>query len=98
MRPTRLVAAFALVGSCLAVGAGTQLLARADAPAPLPNGTYCQGPQASQPLSGPTHVMNIVLENESSVAVDNSPDAVFEKGTLDAQCGTFSETAMHSVT
>ena len=90
--------ALAVVGGCLAVGAGTQLLARADAPAPLPVGTYCQGAQASQPSSGPRQVINIVLENESSVAVDNSPDAVFEKGTLDAQCGTFSETAMHSVT
>jgi hypothetical protein len=42
--------------------------------------------------------MNIVLENESSVSVDTSPDATFERGTLDTQCGTFSETAMHSVT
>jgi hypothetical protein len=98
MRRTRLVTAIALVGGCLTFGAGSQLIASADAPAPLPSGTYCQGPQATQPATGPTHVMNIVLENESSVAVDNSPDATFERGTLDAQCGTFSETAMHSIT
>jgi len=96
MRRTRLLTALVLVGGCLAVGAGTQLLARADAAAPLPAGTYCQGPQATQPQAGPTHVIDIALENESSVSVDNSPDATFEKGTLDTQCGTFSETAMHS--
>jgi len=96
MRRTRLLTALVLVGGCLAVGAGTQVLARADSPAPLPAGTYCQGPQAGQPQAGPTHVIDIVLENESSVSVDNSPDATFQKGTLDAQCGTFSETAMHS--
>jgi hypothetical protein len=96
MRRTRLMTALALVGGCLAVGAGTQLLARADPAAPLPVGTYCQGPQASQPLSGPTHVMDIVLENESPASIDTSPDATFQRGTLDAQCGTFSATAMHS--
>jgi hypothetical protein len=98
MRRTRLVTAIALVGGCLAFGAGSRLLARADAPAPLPSGTYCQGQQATQPATGPTHVIDIMLENESSVSVDNSPDATFERGTLDAQCGTFSETAMHSTT
>jgi hypothetical protein len=98
MKLTRLMTALALVAGCVAVGAGTALLARADPAAPLPVGTYCQGPQTSQPSSGPRQVIDIMLENESSVAVDDSPDAVFEKGTLDAQCGTFSETAMHSVT
>jgi hypothetical protein len=98
MRRTRLVTAIALVGGCLAVGAGSQLVATADAPPSLPSGTYCQGPQTTQPATGPTHVMNIVLENESSTSVDSSPDATFERGTLDAQCGTFSETAMHSIT
>ncbi len=98
MRRTRLVTALALVGGCLAFGAASQLIARADAPAPLPSGTYCQGPQPTQPAAGPTHVIDIVLENESSVSVDNSPDATFERGTLEAQCGTFGETAMHSTT
>ena len=96
MRRTRLVTAIALVGGCLTFGAGSQLIARADAPAPLPSGTYCQGPQTTQPATGPTDVLNIVLENESSASVENSPDATFEKGTLDTQCGTFSQTAMHS--
>ena len=96
MRRTRLVTALALVAGCLTLGAGTMLIARADAAPPLPAGTYCQGPQASQPAAGPSHVIDLVLENESSVAVDNSPDATFEKGTLDTQCGTFTETAMHS--
>ena len=82
------VTALALVGGCLAVGAGTQLLARADAPAPLPSGTYCQGPQPTQPSSGPTHVLDIVLENESPASIDSSPDAIFQRGILDAQCGT----------
>ena len=40
--------------------------------------------------------MNIVLENESPASIESSPDATFQKGTLDAQCGTFSATAMHS--
>ncbi len=96
MRRTRVLTALVLVGGCLAVGAGSQLLARADAAAPLLAGTYCQGPQATQPQAGPTHVIDIVLENESSGSVDNSPDATFQRGTLDTQCGTFSETAMHS--
>lgn len=98
MRRTRLVTAIALVGGCLTFGASSQLSAIADPPPPLPSGTYCQGPQATQPATGPTHVIDIMLENESSVSVDNSPDATFERGTLDAQCGTFSETAMHSTT
>jgi hypothetical protein len=72
MRRTRLVTALALVGGCLTFGAGSLLIARADAPAPLPSGTYCQGPQPTQPATGPTHVIDIVLENESSVSVDNS--------------------------
>jgi hypothetical protein len=42
--------------------------------------------------------MDIMLENESAVSVESSPDATFERGTLDTQCGTFSQTAMHSVT
>jgi hypothetical protein len=88
--------ALALVGGCVAVGAGTQLLARADPAAPLPVGTYCEGLQTTQPSSGPTHVLDIVLENESPAAIDSSPDATFQRGTLDAQCGTFSATAMHS--
>jgi hypothetical protein len=96
MRRTRLVMAVALTGGCLTFGAVSQLIARADAPAPLPTGTYCQGPQATQPTSGPTHVMDIVLENESPASIDSSPDATFQRGTLNAQCGTFSETAMHS--
>jgi hypothetical protein len=40
--------------------------------------------------------MDIVLENESPASIDSSPDAIFQRGTLDAQCGTFSATAMHS--
>ncbi len=98
MRRTRLVTAIALVGGCLVVGGGSQLVASADGSPSLPTGTYCQGPQASQPATGPTHVMNIVLENESSTSVDSSRDATFERSTLDTQCGAFSETAMHSVT
>lgn len=98
MRRTRLLTAITLVGGCLVFGAANQLLARADAPPPLPAGTYCQGPQASQPSSGPTNVIDIMLENESSTSVESSPDATFEQGTLDAQCGTFSQTSMHSTT
>jgi hypothetical protein len=97
-RRTRLLTVTALVGGCLTFGAGSQLIARADAPAPLPAGTLCQGPQSTQPASGPTHVIDIMLENESSVSVETSPDATFERGTLDAQCGTFSQTSMHSTT
>ena len=40
--------------------------------------------------------MDIVLENESPASIDSSPDALFQRGTLDAQCRTFSATAMHS--
>ena len=92
------LAAVVLLLGLVAVGELTaHIQARADVP-PLPAGTLCQGPQASQPASGPTHVINIVLENESTANVESSPDATFERGTLDAQCGTFSQTAMHSTT
>ena len=72
--------------------------AAADAPPPLPAGTLCQGPQNFQPAAAPTHVMHIVLENESAQDVNVSPDATFERGTLDTQCGTFGETNMKSTT
>src|SRR5665213_2949793 len=92
-----LMIVLALVGSsCVGVGALTVIRAHADPAPPLPVGTYCQGPQPSQPVTGPTHVLNIVLENESAVTVDASPDAPFENGTLNSQCGTFGQGAMHS--
>lgn len=65
---------------------------------PLPPGTFCQGPQPGQPASGPTHVMQVVLENESAMDVAASADAPFQRGTLDAQCGTFGPTNMKSTT
>ncbi|MCU1551315.1 MAG: hypothetical protein JWR36_1875 [Glaciihabitans sp.] len=66
--------------------------------APLPVGTYCQGPQAQQPASGPTKVIMLDLENESSSSISGSPDAPFQNGTLSAQCGNFATSAMHSTT
>jgi len=40
--------------------------------------------------------MNIALENESPASIGSSPDATFQRGTLDTRCGTFSAPAMHS--
>ena len=87
-----------LLPSCVTVGALTVIGAHADpvAAPPLPAGTYCQGPQATQPVTGPTHVLNIVLENVSAVTIDGSPDAPFQNGTLNSQCGRFGPGAMHS--
>jgi hypothetical protein len=42
--------------------------------------------------------MQVVLENESAQDVGASADAAFERGTLDAQCGTFGPTNMKSTT
>jgi hypothetical protein len=72
--------------------------AGADVAGPLATGTYCQGPQTYQPQQGPQKVMMIVLENESSVSVDNSPDATFQSATLQKQCGNFLSSQMHSTT
>jgi hypothetical protein len=66
--------------------------------AALPATTYCQGPQADQPAAGPTKVIMLELENESSSSISGSPDAPFENGTLSGQCGNFSTSAMHSTT
>ena len=66
--------------------------------AALPAGTYCQGPQPEQPASGPTKVIMLDLENESSSSISGSPDAPFQNGTLSAQCGNFATAAMHSTT
>jgi hypothetical protein len=96
-RPLRYIAAVGAAALVFA-GAANVVGARADAAPPLPVGTYCQGPQPTQPATGATHVINLVLENESAITVDQSPDATFENGTLDTQCGTFSQTAMHSTT
>src|ERR1019366_6828141 len=57
---TRCLVVVVLLLGLVAVGElTTPPQARADVP-PLPAGTLCQGPQASQPASGPTHVINIV--------------------------------------
>src|SRR5690348_12549855 len=94
-RAAVLVAAFAFVAWGSPVG---ERAAAADPPPPLPAGTFCQGPQAFRPASAPSHVMHVVLENESAQDVNSSPDATFERGTLDTQCGTFGETNMKSTT
>ena len=96
-----MVAAGALIGfgaSLPAIAQTSTAVQQAAAATPLPTGTYCQGPQTSQPATGPTKVMLINLENESSSAITGSPDAPFENGTLTQQCGTFSTSAMHSTT
>jgi hypothetical protein len=84
-----------LAGGTLLVATGA---AQADTPPPLAAGTYCQGAQSSEPATGPTHVVNIMLENESDQSIETSPDATFERGTLDAQCGDFAQSTMHSTT
>src|SRR4051812_19743551 len=93
-RRAALIAALVCAGGIVARDSA----AAADPAPPLPAGTYCQGAQSFQPATGPTHVMHVVLENESAQDVDASPDAVFERGTLDAQCGTFGQTNMKSTT
>jgi hypothetical protein len=61
----------------------------------LPVDTYCQGADPSQPVSGPTKVMVIVGENESSTKI-NSTDTPFQADTLAAQCGSLAN--MHGET
>src|SRR3954466_7355890 len=97
LRRARAAVLVAALG-CAAAGFLTSGTAAADDVPPLPPGTFCQGAQPFQPAHGPTHVMHVVLENESAQDVDASPDAPFERGTLDTQCGTFGETNMKSTT
>ena len=85
-----------IAGAALGVLAGAVPGTAADTP--LPSGTYCQGPQTTQPTGGPTKVALIDLENESASAVTSSPDAPFQNGTLSGQCGGFAPTVMHSIT
>src|SRR3954447_12592721 len=91
-------AVVAAVLGCAAAGFLTSGTAAADPVPTLPPGTFCQGAQPFSPAHGPTHVMHVVLENESAQDVDASPDAPFERGTLDTQCGTFGQTNMKSTT
>ena len=84
------------VAAALSILTGGEPVAAATSP--LPQGTYCQGPQPAQPTSGPQKVILIDVENESSSAIASSPDAPFQNGTLSGQCGNFAATAMHSTT
>jgi hypothetical protein len=97
LRRARAAVLVAALG-CAALGFATSGTAAADDVPALPAGTFCQGPQPFAPAHGPTHVMHLVLENESAQDVDASPDAPFERGTLDTQCGTFGQTNMKSTT
>ena len=92
----RLLAAAISVG--LVVSGGIVGVSPASADTPLAAGTYCQGPQTTQPVAGPKKVILLDLENESTSSVQASPDAPFENNTLASQCGTFSATSMHSTT
>jgi hypothetical protein len=56
-------------------------------PAPLPAGTYCEGPDADQPPGSPAKVMLVMLENNSYKKVIGSTNAPFES-ILSKQCGS----------
>lgn len=89
------IAALAVAGA-LGLPSGFGLTATTTAP--LPAGTFCQGPRPTQPQAGPQKVILIDLENETSSSISDSPDAPFQNRTLSGQCGSFASTAMHSTT